>query len=294
MTFSVMGYDPVNGDVGAVVSTNVLAVGSRVPNAEAGVGGVCTQATTNASLGPMLMGMLRAGMAPQQALDAALATDNGRDQRQVMVVDTRGRIAAWTGLNNKVYRGHRIAENMVAFGNIIVGEEVLTEAVRAYAETRGELRDRLMAAYKAGQDAGGDATGVQSAVLKISRINAYPFIDLRVDNHASPIDELHRLVTISEQTLAPRLPQLVLQTPPSAAAGTPVELRVTDGERPVAAIAITANGRYCGMTDGDGRLATMLPGPGDYYLAAAQPPTSTLAAATYQYAPAVRWLQVAG
>lgn len=294
MTFSVMGYDPVNGDVGAVVSTKVLAVGSRVPYMEAGTGGVCTQSTTNATLGPMILDMLRAGKAPQEALDAALATDNGRDQRQVMVVDTRGRIAAWTGLTNKLYRGHEIAENMVAFGNIIVDHNVLNQAVRAYAETKGELRDKLLAAYRAGQDAGGDASGVQSAVLRVSRINVFPFVDLRIDDHHCPVDELHRLAKLSEQSLAPRLPQLVLSAPSSGVAGKAVDFRVTDGDAPVAAVAITANGRYCGLTDTEGRLSTTLTEPGDYYVAAAQPPTSTRAALTYQFAPAVKWLHVTG
>lgn len=292
MTFSVIGYDPTNGDVGVVVSTKVLAVGSRVPYAEAGVGAVATQSTTNATLGPMILGMLREGKSPQEALDAALATDAGRDQRQVIVVDPRSRIAAWTGENCKEWRGHLIDENVCAFGNIIVGEQVIIDAVAAFKNTQGELRDKLLAAYRAGQDAGGDANGVQSAVLRISRINCFPFVDLRIDDHECPVDELHRLAKLSEQTLAPRLPQLTLDAPESAGTSENFQMSVTDGSRPVAGIAITANGKLIGATDQFGQVRVLMPRAGEYYLAAAQPPSSTFAANTYQYTPAVRWLTI--
>jgi uncharacterized Ntn-hydrolase superfamily protein len=293
MTFSVIGYDPTNGDVGMVISTWALAVGSRVPNAEAGVGAVATQANTNASLGPRIIDLLRSGRSPRDAVEATLASDSARDQRQVVAVDTRGQVYAWTGATTKPWSGHQIAENVATFGNLIVSERVLTDALSAYQVTSGELRDRLLAAYLAGQAAGGDAQGVQSAVLVISRINAYPFIDLRVDDHPAPIDELHRLATLAEQSIAPRLPQLEIELPERIEPGQLTSVRVSASGQPISNIVITTNHAFRGLTDADGALHLIFSDVGDYYLIAAQPPTSTRAAASYQFVPAVRWVRIA-
>jgi uncharacterized Ntn-hydrolase superfamily protein len=293
MTFSVIGYDPTNGDVGMVISTWALAVGSRVPNAEAGVGAVATQANTNASLGPRIIELLRSGRSPRDAVEATLASDSARDQRQVVAVDTRGQVYAWTGATTKPWSGHQIEENVAAFGNLIVSERVLTDALSAYQMTSGELRDRLLAAYLAGQAAGGDAQGVQSAVLFISRINAYPFIDLRVDDHPAPIDELHRLATLAEQSIAPRLPQLEIELPERIEPGQLTSVRVSAAGQPISNIVITANHAFRGLTDADGALHLIFSDVGDYYLIAAQPPTSTRAAASYQFVPVVRWVRIA-
>lgn len=287
-----MGYDPVNGDVGMVVSTWALAVGSRVPNVEAGTGAVASQANTNASLGPLVMDLLCGGRSPRDAVESALATDSAREQRQVIALNVKGEAFAWTGAATKPWSGHRISENVVAFGNLIVSEQVLDDALVAYRSTLGELRDRLLAAYRAGQAAGGDAQGVQSAVLRIARLNTYPFIDLRVDDHPSPIDELHRLVELAERSVAPRLPQLDLVVEGVAAPGRPVLVRVTHAGMPVPSITISANRQYRGLTGAAGELSLLFEEPADYYLVAAQPPTSTRAAASYQFAPAVTWVRV--
>ena len=287
-----MGYDPTNGDVGLVVSTWALAVGSRVPNVEAGTGVVASQANTNASLGPMVMDMMRSGRSARDAVEAALGTDSARDQRQVVAMNVKGEGFAWTGQTTKPWSGHIVAENVVVFGNLIVGPEVLDDALDAFQQTDGELRDRLMAAYRAGQAAGGDAQGVQSAVLKIARLGTYPFIDLRVDDHPCPIDELHRLAELAEGGIAPRLPQLTLEAYRVVKAGEPTYVRVSNQGAPAGNIAISANRTYFGMTEGDGTLAITLSEPGDYYLTAVQPPTSNLAAASYQFAPAVTWIRV--
>ena len=292
MTFSVMGYDHLNGDVGVVVSTWALAVGSRVPNVEAETGAVASQANTNAGLGPLVMNLLRQGHPPREAVEAALATDAGRDQRQVVAMNTCGEGFAWTGGTTKPWAGHRVAENVVVFGNLIVGEQVLDDALAAFQSTSGELRDRLMAAYRSGQAAGGDAQGVQSAVLKIARVGTFPFIDLRVDDHPSPIDEVHRLLDLAERSVAPRLPQLELDAPEVASVGQPAGVRVTHGGRPISSIAISANRAFRGFTGVDGDLRLTFDRPGDYYVVAAQPPTSSRAAASYHYTPAVRWVAV--
>ncbi len=292
MTFSVMGYDPTNGDIGLVVSTWALAVGSRVPNVEAETGAVASQANTNASLGPMVMDLLRQGQTPRDAVEAALATDTGRDQRQVVAMNTRGAGFAWTGRTTKPWAGHKVADNVVVFGNLIVGEQVLDDALGAFQSTSGELRDRLMAAYRAGQAAGGDAQGVQSAVLKIARVGVFPFIDLRVDDHPSPIDELHRLLELAERSVAPRLSQLDLDAPETVKVGQPAAFRVTHDGRPVESIAISTNRAFRGFTGADGELSLAFDQPGDHYLVAAQPPTSNQAAASYHYTPAVRWVTV--
>ncbi len=287
-----MGYDPANGDVGLVVSTWALAVGSRVPNVEAGTGVVASQANTNAGLGPMVMASLRSGCTPQNAVETALSSDSARDQRQVVAMNVKGEGFAWTGQTTKPWSGHIVAKNVVVFGNLIVGPDVLDDALEAFKQTEGELRDRLMAAYRAGQAAGGDAQGVQSAVLKIARLGVYPFIDLRVDDHPCPIDELHRLADLAERSIAPRLSQLMLQVEVEVRAGLATTIRVTCEGTPVGNIAISANRAYLGMTEGDGMLTIALHAPGDYYVTATQPPTSNLAAASYQYAPAVAWMQV--
>jgi len=292
VTFSVIGYDPRSGDAGMVISTWALAVGSRVPTTEAGVGAVATQANTNASLGPSVLDLLRQGRSPRDAVETALDGDSARDQRQVVAVDTHGDVFAWTGATTKPWSGHLIAENVATFGNLIVGEQVLTDAMTAYQTTEGELRDRLLAAYRAGQAAGGDAQGVQSAVLYIARINTYPFIDLRVDDHPAPIDELHRLAALAERSIAPRLPQLELDAPNSSRTGATVTVRVVCDGQPIPTIAIQANGVHRGLTAADGTLAFIPATAGDIYLIAAQTPTATRAAASYQFIPAVRWLRV--
>lgn len=293
MTFSIVGYDPGTGDLGIVVSTARLAVGSRVPWLEAGVGAVATQSVTNASFGPMILRLLREGTAPDAALAEAVATDPGRAQRQVAVIDVRGRTAAWTGEECKDWRGQRFADHVVAAGNILVGEGVLTESLRAYGAAGGELRDRLLAAYRAGQDAGGDRGGVQSAALRVERINVFPYIDLRVDDHPSPVDELERLAGLIE-AIAPRLPRLRLTTPTTVVAACPFDLLVEDDAGPVAGIALTVDGRSLGMTDGEGHLRATLAAPGDHYLAAAEPATPNRAPIGYRYVPAVAWISAAG
>jgi uncharacterized Ntn-hydrolase superfamily protein len=292
LTFSVIGYDPKNGDVGMVISTWALAVGSRVPNAEAGVGAVATQANTNASLGPQIIELLRTGHSAREAVEATLASDSARDQRQVVAIDTHGQVFAWTGATTKPWSGHQIAENVATFGNLIVGERVLADAMSAYQSTSGELRDRLMAAYRAGQAAGGDAQGVQSAVLFVSRINTFPFIDLRVDDHPSPIDELHRLAALAEQSIAPRLPQLEIELPERIELGQLTSVSVSAAGQPVSHIAIRANREFRGLTDANGVLELIFSDAGDYYLVAAQPPTSTRAASGYQFIPAVQWVRI--
>ncbi|HEX3723132.1 MAG TPA: DUF1028 domain-containing protein [Nitrolancea sp.] len=292
MTFSVIGYDARNGDVGMVISTWALAVGSRVPNAEAGVGAVATQANTNANLGPRIIDLLRAGKSPHEAVETTLASDSARDQRQVVAVDTRGQIFAWTGATTKPWSGHHVAENVATFGNLLVGEQVLSDAMSAYQATSGELRDRLLAAYRAGQAAGGDAQGVQSAVLFVARINVFPFIDLRVDDHPSPIDELHRLAALADASIVPRLPQLEIDLPEPINVGQPARITVSASGQPVSNITISANRQFRGLTGPDGVLTMTFDVGGDYYLVAAQPPTSTRAAASYQFIPAVRWIRI--
>lgn len=291
MTFSIVAYDPGTGDLGVVVNTARLAVGARVPFVDAEVGAVATQSITNSSLGPWILDQMRRGATPEEAVQVAVASDPGRAERQLLVVDTRGRTAAWTGERCKPWSGHLTRPNVVVGGNILVGADVLTESLRAFESTQGELRDRLLAAYRAGQDAGGDRGGVQSAALLIARINVFPFIDLRVDDHSCPVDELDRIARLAEE-LAPRLPGLSLSAPASVAASEALEIRVTSDGEPVGGIQVTANGRFLGETDEDGQLVARVGDPGDYYLAAAEAPTPTRAPASYRFKPAVAWVRV--
>ncbi|MGV3532880.1 MAG: DUF1028 domain-containing protein [Chthoniobacteraceae bacterium] len=203
-TFSIVAYDPKTRDLGVAVQSRYLAVGSVVPWAKAGVGAVATQAMAKVTFGPDGLKLLEQGNAPEEVLKKLLAADSWSDVRQVAVIDAKGKAAAHTGEECQEWAGHRIGENFSVQGNILTGPEVLEEMAKAYETARGtphsELADWLVAALQAGQGAGGDRRGKQSAALLVVRENGGPggdhdrYIDLRVDDHAEPIEELARLL----------------------------------------------------------------------------------------------------
>jgi uncharacterized Ntn-hydrolase superfamily protein len=196
-TFSIAAYDPENGDLGVSVASRYLAVGAVVPWAGAGVGAIATQAWCNTSYGVKGLDMLEMGMKPQEILEKLTAADEGREKRQAGIVDTYGASASYTGAEAQAWAGHRTGENYAVQGNILVSEEVVLSMERAFLETRGELSDRLMAALEAGDAAGGDSRGKQSAAILVVRDmgSGYSdrYIDFRVDDHAEPIVELRRI-----------------------------------------------------------------------------------------------------
>ena len=200
-TFSIVARDPANGDLGIAVTSKFLAVGAVVPWAQADVGAVATQAWANTSFGPEGLRRLAAGEAPADALAAMLAADaDGRDRRQVGLVDAKGRVAAHTGTGCLAWAGHVTGEGYTCQGNILVGEAVVTAMAKAFEAAKGELADRLLAGLAAGYAAGGDRRpGHDSAALLVVRARGgYSgwndrYIDLRVDDHAEAVTELRRL-----------------------------------------------------------------------------------------------------
>lgn len=204
-TFSIVGYDAVNGDWGVAVASRYFSVGSVVPWAEAGVGAVATQANVNVGYGPRGLELLKQGLTAKQVIEKLLAEDTfeGKDGRQVAVVDGKGNVAAYTGPNAPKWAGDRQGPNWSAQGNILVGPQVVEAMGRAFEATQGELAEKLFAAVKAGDDAGGDSRGRQSASMLVVRkqggrnINNDRYIYINVDDNPQPIPELRRLLDLN-------------------------------------------------------------------------------------------------
>lgn len=203
-TFSIVGRDPNTGDLGIAVQSKFLAVGAVVPWARAGVGAIATQSWANTSYGPDGLGLLAEGKSAQDALDALIARDADPRQRQAGVVDASGGSATYTGPGCFPWAGGAAGPNFAAQGNILVGEATVQALAATFQETAGPLWTRLLAALAAGQKAGGDSRGMQSAALLVVREGGGyggfndRFIDLRVDDHPSPIEELGRLLGMYE------------------------------------------------------------------------------------------------
>lgn len=201
-TFSIVGRDAENGDLGVAVQSRFLAVGAVVPWAQAGVGAVATQSFPSPVYGSTGLGMLSLGARPEVALSELVAADEGRAVRQVGMVDAIGRSVCYTGADCLGWAGHIAGENFAAQGNMLTGERTVTAIAEEFQKTSGSLADRLMAALAAGQAAGGDARGKQAAALLVVRDKggfmglSDRYIDLRVDDHTYPINELSRLLEI--------------------------------------------------------------------------------------------------
>lgn len=201
-TFSIVALDPGSGEIGVAVASKFLAVGAVVPWAQAGVGGIATQAWANLSYGPQGLRLLASGEAAEAALRRLVGPDENREHRQVGVVDAHGRAAAWTGRECLPWAGHRLGEGFTCQGNILVGPNVVEAMAVTFARTPGPLPERLLSALAAGQRAGGDSRGQQSAALLVVKeggsYGGYldRYIDLRVDDHPAPVEELQRLLTL--------------------------------------------------------------------------------------------------
>ena len=208
-TFSIVGYDPETRALGIAVQSKFFAVGSVVPWAEAGVGAIATQSWANTTYGPNGLKLLKSGLSAEQTLERLVAGDPGRATRQVGIVDAKGNVANYTGDECNEWAGALSGKNYTAQGNILAGEEVVGAMGKAFEETRGELADKLMAALFAGQEAGGDTRGQQSAALLVVQARSGyggfndRYIDLRVDDAEKPIEELQRLLEIHKE-LVPR------------------------------------------------------------------------------------------
>ena len=200
MTFSIAAVDRTTGDVGAAAATCFLAVGAGVLWAELGVGAVCTQAMARIAYGPEVLGLLRAGGTPAAALATTTAADADREDRQVGAVDASGRGATFTGSGCFDWAGGRVLPDAVIQGNILVGPVVLDAMEQAWNASAAEPLDRrLLAVLRAGDATGGDRRGRQSAALLVRRPGGGDPIDLRVDDHHAPLDELDRLRDVYER-----------------------------------------------------------------------------------------------
>ena len=203
-TFSIVAIDPVTGDLGVAVASRVFGVGNHVPWAEAGVGAVATQASMNGGYGPRGLELLRQGLTAQQVLDQLLAEDKfpGVDGRQVAIIDAKGNIAVHTGQAANDWKGHIKGTTYSVQGNILTGPHVAHAMARAFESATGELAERLYAALKAGDDAGGDRRGRQSASILVVRkgggssVNNDRLCYITVDDSSDPLLELGRLVPL--------------------------------------------------------------------------------------------------
>jgi len=212
-TFSIVARDPANGDLGVAVQSKFLAVGSVVPFARAGAGAVATQSYANVTYGPEGLRLMAAGWTAQEALNHLLRIDLDIAQRQVLLIDAAGRTAAHTGDKCHDWAGHIVGENYACGGNILVGEATVQAIAKTFAETQGPLPERLVAALAAGQAAGGDSRGKQSAALLVVRTagsyggRSDRYVDLRVDDHPEPIAELERILGLHRLYLTKSSPE---------------------------------------------------------------------------------------
>jgi uncharacterized Ntn-hydrolase superfamily protein len=207
MTFSIVAADAETGEVGVAVQSKYFAVGNVVPWAKAGVGAVATQAAGVAAYGPQILALLEQGRPPDEALADTLAEDRDWETRQIGVVTATGEAIALTGERCQPWAGSIVRDNCAVQGNLLAGEEVVEEMARAFEESEGPLAERLVAALEAGQAAGGDRRGQQSAAVVVERVGAAAesreaidrVVDLRVDDHPEPILELRRLWEIQQR-----------------------------------------------------------------------------------------------
>lgn len=201
-TYSIVARDPKTGELGVAVQSHWFSVGPIVPWAEAGVGAVATQSFVDPSYGKLGLDLMRSGRSAPDALKGLLAADEGREVRQVAMIDSQGRVDAWTGKNDIQAAGHHVGKDYSVQANLMLNDKVWPAMAAAFEATKGDLADRMMAALDAAQAAGGDIRGRQSAALIV--VTGKPtgqswkdrVFDLRVDDSPEPLQELRRLVRL--------------------------------------------------------------------------------------------------
>lgn len=199
-TFSIAARDPATGMLGVAVSSKAFSAGSLCPFVAAGVGAVATQAYVNPYLGPAVLSLLSGGLGAQAALTRALADDPLPEFRQLSVVDAMGRSATHTGSRTDPWCGGRCGSDYAVAGNILVSEATIDAMETAFLTVKGhDLADRLISVLEAGQEAGGDARGRQSAAVIVANRTQLPYLDLRVDDHPDPVAELRRLYRVAAE-----------------------------------------------------------------------------------------------
>ena len=204
MTWSIIARDE-SGAFGVAIATRFFAVGALCPHAESGVGALSTQALVNPYYGKHGLDLLRAGIPAPEVVRSLTAPDEGREHRQLHVIDAKGRIGQYTGAKCIEWCGALAGEGFSVAGNMLANEKVIPETARAFQESRKPFAERLIAALEAGEAAGGDKRGKQSAALLVYSGEQYPELSLRVDDHAEPLAELRRLYDKAHERFVPYL-----------------------------------------------------------------------------------------
>jgi uncharacterized Ntn-hydrolase superfamily protein len=200
MTWSIIARDNLTGQFGIAVATRFFAVGARVPHIAAGIGGIATQALVNPYYGIDGLKLLREGRTPRDIVKTLIAADSGHESRQLHIMNAGGDIAAYTGSQCVDWCGHVEGKSFSIAGNMLAGARVLNDTAEAYiANERLPFAQRLIAAMHAGEAAGGDKRGKQSAALLIYGDEEWSALDLRVDDHSDPLRELERLEQVSRE-----------------------------------------------------------------------------------------------
>lgn len=216
-TFSIVAADPETGEVGVAVQSKFLAVGSVVPWAKANVGAVATQSWANTAFGPEGLALLEKGLSPEEVIDKLVADDPDRSLRQVAVINAEGEASAFTGHECYDWAGHIIGKHHSCQGNILISEETVSEMSRTFEASEGPLAERVLKAVAAAQHAGGDSRGKQSAAVYVVQEGAGyggyndVKVDLRVDDHPEPIEELQRLYELHKMYAAPSEDKLAIE-----------------------------------------------------------------------------------
>jgi len=219
MTYSIVAHCPRTGMLGVAVATAVPAVGSMCPYVEAGVGAVSTQSWVNPYLAIDALRLMQQGETAPMALEKVMAADEGRDLRQVGIVDAHGRSAAWSGSGCTPWFGQIVEPHLAVQGNMLIGADTITAMADAFRVSEPlDLAERLMRALEAGEVAGGDKRGRQSASLKVHHAEEYAWLDLRVDEHHHPVAELRRVYTIARLQLLPFVQGMPTRTGPGVPA----------------------------------------------------------------------------
>ncbi len=208
-TFSVVAFERETATWGIAVQSKFISVGAVVPWAESGAGAIATQALANTHYGPDGLALLRKGIGAADVVRRLTASDPGREERQLGVVDGKGGAASFTGSKCMDWAGHEVGDGFACQGNILFGPAVVRAMARAYESTGGDLLDRLLATLAAGQREGGDRRGMQSAAILAVRAGAGyggndRWVDVRVDDHLSPIEELRRVFQLYDMTMLQR------------------------------------------------------------------------------------------
>jgi uncharacterized Ntn-hydrolase superfamily protein len=212
MTFSIVGFDRSTGDLGVACASKFPGIGGVTPFASAGIGAIATQSYINTGFGPRGLELLSEGVASEEVIESLIASDDGRDYRQLGLIDSRGRAASYTGAECFDWCGGVIGEGFCVQGNTLTGRAVVDAAAEAFRAVAGSLAERLLASLAAGQEMGGDRRGQQSAALLVVRAGGgYSghndrYVDIPVYDHPTPVAELQRLYAMHRLTYHPSNP----------------------------------------------------------------------------------------